>query len=101
MGREEQRLRIVHGPDEIELAATGTDQYGRERALTDPAWRVEGDGDGVFEPMTGAAVTSFTATVEGSAQIICSEDGIEGVATVEIAPTSLPAPRRVKGRVSP
>jgi hypothetical protein len=87
--------------DEIELTATGTDQYGRERALSDPAWRVEGDGDGVFDPMTGAAVTSFTATTEGSAQLICSEDGIDGAVAVEITRRALPAPRRIGGRVSP
>ena len=87
--------------DEIELTATGTDQYGRERALTDPAWRVEGDGDGVFEPMSGAAVTSFTATAEGSTQIICSEDGVDGAVAVEISRRALPAPRKAGRRVTP
>ena len=87
--------------DEIELTAAGTDQYGKARALTDPVWRVEGDGDGVFDPMTGAAVTSFTATAEGSAQLICSEDGVDGAVVVEITRRALPAPRRVSGRVSP
>jgi hypothetical protein len=87
--------------DVVELTATGTDQYGKDRALSDPAWRVEGDGDGVFEPMTGAAVTSFTATTEGSAQIICSDEGIDGATNVEISRRALPAPRRVSGRVTP
>ena len=87
--------------DEVELTATGTDQYGRERALTDPAWRVEGDGDGVFEPMSGAAVTSFTATGEGSAQIICSEAGVDGAISVEISRRALPAPRKSGRRVTP
>ena len=87
--------------DEVELTATGTDQYGRERALSDPAWRVEGDGDGVFDPMTGAAVTSFTATTEGAAQIICSEDGVDGTATIEISRRALPAPRKAGRRVTP
>ena len=87
--------------DEVELTATGTDQYGRERALSDPAWRVEGDGDGVFDPMTGAAVTSFTATTEGAAQIICSENGVDGTATIEISRRALPAPRKAGRRVTP
>ena len=87
--------------DELELTATGADQYGRVFALADPAWRIEGDGDGDFEPTSGSAVTTFTAGAAGSTQIICSEDGIEGEAAIEIAPAGLPAPRRVGGRVSP
>lgn len=87
--------------DDVEFTATGTDQYGKAITLTDPSWRIEGDGDGVFDPMTGAATTTFTATTEGTAQIICTEDGVEGAAAVEIAPPGLPAPRKVMGRVSP
>jgi len=87
--------------DEIEFAATGTDQYGRVFELADPVWRVEGDGDGHFDPSSGSATSTFTATATGSVQIICADDGVEGEATVEISPAGLPAPRKVKGRVSP
>jgi len=86
--------------DSIEFTATGSDQYGRAIELADPVWRVEGDGDGHFDPTSGGT-TTFTATTAGSTQVICSEDGVEGAATVEISPAGLPAPRKVKGRVSP
>jgi plastocyanin len=86
--------------DEVDFAATGSDQYGRTFTLADPVWRVEGDGNGHFDPTSGSA-TTFTATAAGSTQIICSEDGVEGPATVEISPHGLPAPRKVRGRVSP
>jgi len=85
---------------EIEITATGSDQYGRAFALVDPAWRVEGDGDGYFDPTSGSA-TTFTASAVGTTRVICSEDGVEGEITIEIASAGLPAPRRVKGRVTP
>jgi plastocyanin len=87
--------------DEIEFVATGTDQYGRSWELEDPAWRTEGDGDGTFDPADGSATTTFTATAEGTTQVICSEDGIEGTATVEIASRTLPPPRKGSKRVIP
>lgn len=87
--------------DDVEFTATGSDQYGRVFTLADPAWRIEGDGDGDFDPSAGSATTTFTATGAGSAQIICSEDGIEGAAAVEIARTGLPAPRKAGRRVTP
>jgi plastocyanin len=91
------RIRVG---DEIEFTAIGSDQYGRAFSLTDPAWRVEGDGDGSLDPATGTTAT-FTASTAGSVQVICSEDGVEGAATVEISNAGLPAPRRVRGRVAP
>jgi len=87
--------------DDVEFTATGTDQYGKAITLTDPSWRIEGDGDGVFDPMTGAAITTFTATTEGTAQIICTDDSVEGTATIEITPSGLPAPRKAGRRVTP
>jgi hypothetical protein len=95
---ESAQLRVG---DEIGFTATATDQYGRTIELADPAWRIEGDGGGVFDPMSGAAATTFTATTEGSGQILCSEDGVEGAASVEIESEGLPAPRRSSGRVMP
>ena len=86
---------------ETEFVATGSDQYGRAFELFEPLWRIEGDGDGDFDPSDGSTTTTFTATGDGSAQIICSEDGIEGAAAVEIAPQGLPAPRRAGRRVAP
>lgn len=85
---------------ELELEASGTDQYGRVMDLTDAIWRVEGDGSGVFDP-TGGSATTFTATAAGSAQLICVADGIEGIAAVEISAAGLPAPRRSGRRVTP
>jgi len=87
--------------DETEFVATGSDQYGRAFELVEPIWRIEGDGDGDFDPSDGSTTTTFTATGDGSAQIICSEDGIEGAAAVEIAPPGLPAPRKAGRRVAP
>jgi len=87
--------------DEVDFAATGTDQYGKAIDLTDPSWRIEGDGGGVFDPLTGAATTTFTATAEGIAQIICSDDSVEGTGTIEITPSGLPAPRKTGRRVTP
>jgi plastocyanin len=87
--------------DETEFVATGSDQYGRAFELFEPTWRIEGDGDGDFNPSDGSTTTTFTATGDGSAQIICSEDGIEGAAAVEIAPPGLPAPRKAGRRVVP
>ena len=92
------QLRIE---DTLEFTATGTDQYGKAFELIEPTWRIEGDGDGDFDPSDGSATTTFTATGDGSAQIICSEDGVEGAAAVEIAPPGLPAPRKAGRRVAP
>jgi hypothetical protein len=86
---------------ELELTAAGSDQYGRAWELADPVWHIEGDGDGTFDPAAGSPTTNFTATAAGSAQVICSEDGVEGAVALEIAPAGLPAPRRPGGRVSP
>ncbi len=91
-------IRVGHA---TEFVATASDQYGRSFELADPSWRVEGDGDGDVDPSSGSLTTTFTATVAGTAQVICSEDGIEGAAIIGISPAGLPAPRKVKGRVSP
>ena len=69
--------------------------------LADPDWRIEGDGDGDFDPISGSPATTFTASAAGNTQVICAEDGIEGEAAIEIAPEGLPAPRRATGRVTP
>ena len=92
------QLRIE---DTLEFTATAIDQYGKAIELADPSWLVEGDGSGVFEPMNGAATTTFTATTEGAAQIICSDDGVEGAASIEITARGLPAPRKSGRRVAP
>ena len=86
---------------EIEFTATGSDQYGRAFELAEPAWRIEGDGGGTFDPAAGNATTSFTATAVGSAEIVCSDDGVEGSAELTIAPQGPPAPRKAKRRVTP
>lgn len=95
---ERAQLRVGQA---LELVASGVDQYGRSVELGDPAWRLEGDGDGTFEPGSGAASTTFTATAPGSVEVICAADGIEGTAEVEIAAAGLPAPRRAGRRVAP
>jgi len=108
MGEDPRLATLVLSPastqarvgDSIEFTADGSDQYGRAIELADPVCRVEGDGDGHFDPTSGST-TTFTASAAGSTQIICSDDGVEGEATVEISPAGLPAPRRVRGRVSP
>lgn len=87
--------------DELDFAAAGSDQYGRVFELVDPTWRIEGDGDGHFDPLSGSTATTFTATAMGTAQVICADNGIEGTATIEIASRGLPAPRKAKGRVAP
>jgi len=84
----------------IDFTADGSDQYGRAWTLTDPIWRVEGDGDGNFDPTNGNT-TTFTASAAGNTQVICAEDGVEGTADVAISAQGLPAPRRVQGRVKP
>ena len=84
----------------IDFTATGRDQYGRVWTLTDPVWRVEGGGDGVFDPASGSA-TTFTATAAGTSRIVCAEDGVEGTAAVAISAAGLPAPRRAGRRVLP
>jgi len=84
----------------IDFTATGSDQYGRAWTLADPVWRVGGDGDGDFDPISGSA-TTFTASAAGNTQVICGEDGVEGMAEVVISAQGLPAPRRPSGRVSP
>jgi len=86
--------------NELALTAVGSDQYGRSFTLVDPTWSVTGPGDGVFDPMVGAA-TSFTATGAGSVELVCSADGVEGSASVAIAAAGLPAPRKAGRRVMP
>ena len=92
------RVRIG---DRVDFVATGTDQYGRSWVLQDPAWRAQGDGGGTFDPAGGSTETTFTATVEGTAEVICEEEGIEGTATVEITARVLPPPRKATRRVAP
>jgi plastocyanin len=84
----------------IDFTATGSDQYGRAWTLADPVWRVEGDGDGAFDPASGST-TTFTAGAAGNAEIICAEVGVEGTAEVAISAAGLPAPRRAGRRVTP
>jgi plastocyanin len=84
----------------LDLTAAGADQYGDPFALSSPTWRVEGDGDGSFDPTSGAA-TTFTASAVGTVQLICAEDGVEGEAAVTINNAGLPAPRKVTKRVAP
>jgi plastocyanin len=86
--------------DELELVATGLDQYGWAFDLTDASWRFGGSGDGRFEPEAGDT-TTFTATAEGDGVIVCAADGVEGIATVEIGSRALPAPRKILRRVTP
>jgi hypothetical protein len=87
--------------DELELTAAGVDQYGRAFELTDPSWRLEGSATGSFDPATGAAATTFTATGEGSGQLICADGDVEGVAAITVSPAGLPAPRKATKRVVP
>ncbi len=87
--------------DETEFVAIGSDQYGGVFELIEPTWRIEGDGDGDFDPSDGSATTTFTATTEGVAQIICSDNGVEGAASIEITGRGLPAPRKAGRRVAP
>ena len=94
----ETQLRVG---DEAVFTATGTVQYGKPIELADPAWRIEGDGAGTFDPASGSSVTTFTATAAGSAQVICTDDGVEGSASVEISGGGLPAPRKAGRRVIP
>jgi hypothetical protein len=84
----------------IDFTAGGSDQYGRAWTLTDPVWRVEGSGDGHFDPTSGSS-TTFTAGAAGNAQVVCAEDGVEGTAEVAISAAGLPAPRRAGRRVTP
>lgn len=86
--------------ESLTLAAAGRDQYGEPFALSDPGWRLEGEGDGVLDSTTGLAST-FTATAEGGVSLICSQDGVEGAASVVIRPYDLPAPRKATRRLRP
>jgi hypothetical protein len=85
----------------VQFTAAGADQYGRPFDLAEPGWRFEGSGGGYLDPASGSAQTTFFATGEGSGQVICAADGIEGAATVVIDPRGLPAPRKVDRRVTP
>jgi hypothetical protein len=92
------RLRVG---ESVEIVAAGTDQYGRSIALIDPLWRADGDGAGAFDPASGAAMTTFTATDTGSVRVVCSDDGVEGEAGLTISAQGLPAPRKAGRRVVP
>jgi plastocyanin len=87
--------------DEVVFTAEGVDQYGRPHELEDPSWRLDGTAAGSFDPASGAATTTFTATGEGSGAVICTSGGIEGAAEVTIGPAGLPAPRKPGRRVTP
>jgi hypothetical protein len=95
---ESAQLRLG---ESVEIAAAGTDQYGRAIALVDPAWRAEGDGAGAFDPASGEAVTTFTATGTGSVRVVCSDADVEGEAELTISAQGLPAPRKAGRRVVP
>ncbi len=87
--------------DQMVFTATGTDQYGYEIELADPAWTIDGNGEGSFDPVNGSTTTTFTASAEGSAQMSCSSGGIDGSAVIEIVLRRLPAPRRATSRHRP
>ncbi|MEE4273803.1 MAG: hypothetical protein V2I67_19155 [Thermoanaerobaculales bacterium] len=68
---------------EIAFTATGKDQYGEDFELDSPTWAIAGDGDGTFDPASGAA-TTLTGTYPGAATVTCSQGGVSGTAAVEV-----------------
>ncbi|MCU0305235.1 MAG: hypothetical protein MUC56_14380 [Thermoanaerobaculales bacterium] len=81
----------------VAFTATGRDQYGDEFPLGAPVWTIDGDGDGTFEPATGAA-TTFTASYPGSATVRCTDGAVVGSTGLEITGD---APRLATITVSP
>jgi uncharacterized protein YjdB len=64
--------------------ATGKDQNGNDFELTDPVWWTSGDGSGTFDPERGSTTPELTAIDPGDTNIICTQDGITGRATLRI-----------------
>ncbi len=64
--------------------ATGKDQNGDDFELTDPVWWTTGDGSGTFDPERGSTTPELTADYPGDTNIICTQDGITGRATLRI-----------------
>jgi hypothetical protein len=89
------------GSDVI-FTATGIDQYGDPYTPDNAQWSVSGDGFGTFDPSTGSATVTFTATTAGECTVTAQQDGLSASATVDITEVSgLPKPRRVKARHTP
>ncbi len=83
------------------FTASGTDQYGKPFSPDNAAWSVSGDGDGTFDPASGGAAITFTATAVGSSTVTVQQDGLEATASIIISEEGLPKPRRVKTRHTP
>lgn len=75
--------------EQIDFTAVGKDQSGAVVPLENPMWSLggAGTGGGTFDPGSGSATTTFTATTPGSRQIFCEEGGVSGAALVTITGT--------------
>ncbi|HSN55930.1 MAG TPA: hypothetical protein VLT32_14755 [Candidatus Sulfomarinibacteraceae bacterium] len=74
--------------ESVQLSASGRDQHGEPFPLANPTWSLGGgSGAGTFDPTSGAT-TTFTATLPGTRQLVCSDGGVSGaaVATITEAP---------------
>lgn len=79
---------------------SGRDQYGGDYPLENPEWRLEGSCSGDLDPLAGEAETTFTAGGEGSCLLYCREGDLEASAGVEVLAAGMPAPKRLRGRLS-
>ena len=86
--------------DVLHFRASGVDQYGEDFALENPEWRVEGGCSGDLDPTVGSAETTFTPSNEGSCLLYCREGDLETSVDVDVLPAGLPAPKRLRGRLS-
>jgi len=108
-GDPPQLAAITISPETATLAvgsslvftASGTDQYGDPFTPDNAAWSITGVGDGTFDPQTGSATTTFTASDTGNGVIAAQQDGIEATASINITDEGLPKPRRIKARHTP
>jgi hypothetical protein len=66
------------------FTATGKDQFGANFPLTSPVWSLSGTAGGTFNPASGSATTTFTATNAGSGEVRCEQGGVVGSATLEV-----------------
>ena len=75
--------------EQIEFTAVGSDQTGAVVPIENPMWSLggTGTGGGTFEPGSGSATTTFTATTPGSRQVFCADGGVSGAAVVTITET--------------
>ncbi len=75
--------------EQVEFTAVGKDQSGATVPLESPTWSLGGSGfgAGTFDPGSGSATTTFTATTPGSRQVFCADGGVSGVALVTITET--------------